>query len=101
MMSATSEDDIRRQIDTDPDTAPDLGDTPVCEFSVRHPAPDVRALRIRSGLTQEQFASQFGVNLRTLRDREHHRIETDGPARTLLTVIDRNPDAVRRALSAE
>lgn len=46
MMSATSEDDFRRQIDTDPDTAPDLGDTPVREFSVRHPAPDVRALRI-------------------------------------------------------
>jgi len=33
-----------------------------------------------------------------LKDWEQHRRDPEGPARTLLLVIDREPEAVRRAL---
>ena len=39
----------------------------------------------------------FGVSVWTLRDWEHGR-RPDGPARALLRVIEREPEAARRAL---
>ncbi|MEX1204142.1 MAG: helix-turn-helix domain-containing protein [Dongiaceae bacterium] len=62
---------------------------------------DVRALRKRLGLTQAEFAGRYGFKLSTLRDWEQGRRQPDGPARVLLTVIDREPRAVARALAAE
>jgi putative transcriptional regulator len=99
-MAATTDDDIARQIADDPDTAPDMSDAPPGDFTVRRRFPEVRALRRRLGLTQEQFANRFGVNIWTLRDWENHRREPDGPAQTLLKVIDRDPEAVRLAVAA-
>lgn len=61
---------------------------------------DVRAVRQRLCMTQEQFAEKFGVNLATLRDWEHERRSPCGPARTLLVVISRIPDSVLDALEA-
>ena len=97
-MAATTDEDIARQIAADPDTAPDMADAAPGDFTVRRRYPDVRALRQRLKLTQEQFAASFGVNIWTLREWEHHRREPDGPAQTLLKVIDRDPDAVRLAV---
>ncbi len=99
-MAATTDDDIVRQIASDPDTAPDMAHAPPGNFTVRRRFPEVRALRKRLGLTQEQFAVGFGVNIWTLRDWENHRREPDGPAQTLLKVIDRDPEAVRLAVAA-
>jgi putative transcriptional regulator len=99
-MAATTDDDVARQIASDPDTAPDMADAPPGDFTVRRRFPEVRALRKRLGLTQEQFAARFGVNIWTLRDWENHRREPDGPAQTLLKVIDRDPEAVRLAVEA-
>lgn len=59
---------------------------------------DVAALRARLGMTQEQFAAAFGFPLGTLRNWEQHRREPEGPARVLLTVIERETEAVLRAL---
>jgi putative transcriptional regulator len=60
---------------------------------------DVRAIRERSGLSQGEFARKFAINPRTLQDWEQRRREPDSAIRAYLTVIDRNPSAVRRALA--
>ena len=65
------------------------------------PDVDVRAARQRLGLTQPAFAAKFGVALPTLRKWEQGKHRPDGPARVLLRVIEREPDAVRRALQVE
>jgi putative transcriptional regulator len=62
------------------------------------PNIDVGKLREKLGLSQGDFADAFGVSVGTLRGWEQKRREPDGPARVLLTVIDREPDAVLRAL---
>ena len=65
------------------------------------PDVDVRAARQRLGMTQPVFAAKFGVALPTLRKWEQGKRRPDGPARVLLRVIEREPDAVQRALLAE
>jgi putative transcriptional regulator len=62
------------------------------------PDIDVADLRMRLGLSQEDFADAFGVSVGTIRGWEQRRREPEGPARVLLTVIDREPEAVLRAL---
>ncbi|WP_303980658.1 DNA-binding transcriptional regulator [Dongia mobilis] len=59
---------------------------------------DVRELRERLGMSQSEFALRFGFSVGTLRQWEQGRRYPDGAARVLLTVIDRNPEAVTRAL---
>jgi hypothetical protein len=44
------------------------------------------------------FARTFGLNVAALRDWEQRRRVPRGPARSLLRIIDREPDAARRAL---
>ena len=65
-----------------------------------NPGPDLRRLRSRLGLSQEAFAERFGLSLRTVQDWEQQRRVPDGPARVLLRVIERDPDAVVRALTS-
>ena len=60
---------------------------------------DVRAVRERLGLSQKEFAMRFGFSLGTIRHWEQGQRFPEGPARTLLTVIDRDADAVERALA--
>ena len=64
------------------------------------PDIDVAAIRKRLGLSQAKFAERFGLSPATLRDWEQGRRRPDRTARTLLTVIDRDPEAVTRALTA-
>ncbi|WP_181701914.1 helix-turn-helix domain-containing protein [Chthonobacter albigriseus] len=59
---------------------------------------DVRAVRARIGLTEEQFAAKMQVSLATLRDWEQGRLVPDGPARVLLALLDRNPRIVEETL---
>jgi putative transcriptional regulator len=73
-------------------------DVPVKITKVEVPAIDVRAARKRLGLTQEAFAAKFGFQPATLRNWEQGRTRPDGPARVLLAVIDRHPEAVEDAL---
>jgi putative transcriptional regulator len=60
---------------------------------------DVRALREKSGLSQSQFADRYGFNPRTIQDWEQGRARPDSAVRAYLTVIERNPSAVEKALS--
>jgi putative transcriptional regulator len=59
---------------------------------------DVHAIREKSGLSQSQFAERYGFNPRTLQDWEQGRARPDSAVRAYLTVIDRNPNAVEKAL---
>lgn len=62
------------------------------------PAVDVRLVRRKTGLSQNVFAAKFGFSPATVREWEQHRRVPTGPARVLLHVIDREPEAVLRAL---
>ena len=61
-------------------------------------AERIRALRDGMNLSRQEFAERFGLDPRTLQDWEHGRRVPDRAARVLLTVIDREPAAVTRAL---
>ena len=61
--------------------------------------PRAKIIRRALGLTQEEFATRFGIPLGTLRDWEQGTAEPDTCARTYLTVIARNPKAVAEALT--
>jgi putative transcriptional regulator len=65
-----------------------------------HAPADIDALKIRRGLrlTREAFAARFGLQVGTVRDWEQRKRKPEGAARVLLTVIEREPDAVTRAL---
>ncbi|KZD06769.1 helix-turn-helix domain-containing protein [Oceanibaculum pacificum] len=70
-------------------------------FAVHVPeSVDIPALRRREGLSQEQFARRYGFALSALRDWEQGRRQPDRAARLLLRVIEREPEAVQRALHA-
>ena len=57
--------------------------------------PDVRVVREKSGLSQAAFAALLGVSPRTLQDWEQGRRRPTGPARSLLRIADRHPEALR------
>ncbi len=62
-------------------------------------AVDVAAVRARLGLTQDQFAARFGFSVATLRHWERGDRRPQGAALVLLNLIEREPQAVMRALS--
>lgn len=61
-------------------------------------AAEVRALRVKLGLSQALFARRFGFTLDTVQQYEQGRRRPSGPASTLLRVIEADPAAVERAL---
>ena len=63
------------------------------------PSVDVRAVRERLGLSQDEFALQFGLDAATIRNWEQGRSQPDRAARTALWTIATYPDAVRGALA--
>ena len=62
-------------------------------------AVDVKSVRAKVGMTQEQFAARFGFSTATLRHWERGDRTPRGPALVLLNVIERNPGAVIAALA--
>jgi len=63
------------------------------------PGKDLRGIRERLGLSQEAFAQRFHLSLRTVQEWEQQRRVPEGPARVLLQIIDREPEAAARALN--
>jgi putative transcriptional regulator len=59
---------------------------------------DIRAVRERSGMTQQQFAAAFGIGLGTLQKWERGERHPSGAARSLLKVMRANLSAVVAAL---
>ncbi|MDE0220177.1 MAG: helix-turn-helix domain-containing protein [Spirochaetaceae bacterium] len=63
-------------------------------------AERIIALRKRMKLSRQKFADRFGLDARALQDWEQGRRVPDRAARVLLTVIDREPEAVARAIGS-
>ena len=59
---------------------------------------DVKAVRAKLGLTQQEFARRFGFGYDAVRDWESRRRHPDRSARVLLAVIDYKPEIVDEAL---
>ncbi len=55
---------------------------------------NVAAVRNRYGLSQPKFAAMLGISVKTLRNWEQGRRDPHGPARVLLRVAARYPDAI-------
>jgi putative transcriptional regulator len=77
------------------------GTADVSRYGVHIPEDiDVKAIRAKLEMTQEEFAGRFGFSINTLRHWEQGRRVPEGPTRAYLLVIDRNPKAVQKALRA-
>jgi putative transcriptional regulator len=61
---------------------------------------NVQRIRKKASMSQSEFADYFGVNKRTVQEWEQGRRVPTGAARAFLTVIDKEPEAVRRALTS-
>ena len=84
---ATTEEDIARHIAED-------------EAEARaDAAAHIRNLRARTGLSQPAFAERLNVSVETLRNWEQGKRFPQGPARALLRIIDKAPDAAMAALA--
>src|ERR1700686_6582 len=60
---------------------------------------DVKSIRNKLRMTQARFSDVFGFSLDAIKLWEGGRRTPEAPARTLLTVIDKNPAAVLPALN--
>ncbi len=61
---------------------------------------DVRMIRKATGLSQTRFAEVVAVPLGTLRNWEQGRRVPTGPAKVLLRVIEKHPEAVLETVAA-
>jgi putative transcriptional regulator len=77
------------------------GEGSVRRFRVHVPDDiDVRAIRVRLKMTQEEFSARFGFSVNTLRHWEQGKRQPEGSARAYLTVISRDPKSVQKALAS-
>lgn len=68
--------------------------TRVTEF----PEPEVKAIRKKTGLSQNSFAILIGVSKRTLENWEQGRRHPTGPAKALLRILEADPEHAVRTL---
>ena len=59
---------------------------------------DIRKARENFGMSQSQMAVFLNVSIRTLQNWEQGRRGPTGPAQTLLRIMQKEPEAVKRAL---
>jgi putative transcriptional regulator len=90
---ALADADITAQIADDLDVAPDTLDRAAGAMVVQR-------VRRKSGLSQSAFARRYRIPLRTLQEWEQGRREPEAAVMAYLSVIEREPDAVDRALAA-
>jgi len=63
--------------------------------------PDIKLVRKKLDVSQNEFALMIGVSVRTLQNWEQGRRKPDGPAKTLLHIAAINPSAVLEALHGD
>ncbi len=56
--------------------------------------PDAKRIRERLGLSQSELATMLGISVDTLQNWEQGRRSSVGPARVLLQVVAKHPEAV-------
>ena len=60
---------------------------------------DVKAIREKTGLSQARFAILMGVSVRTLQNWEQGHRTPQGPAISLLKIVDKEPEVALRAIN--
>lgn len=60
--------------------------------------PDVQAIRKQYGLTQDKFAKMLSISVATLRNWEQGRRKPEGPAKVLLIIAAKHPQAILDAV---
>ncbi len=71
------------------------------DYRVHIPAEiDVKKIRQKFHMSQARFAKHFGFSVRTLQEWEQGRSVPRGVAKHFLVVLNKEPEAVRRALIA-
>ncbi|MBW1784276.1 MAG: helix-turn-helix domain-containing protein [Deltaproteobacteria bacterium] len=63
--------------------------------------PEIKTVREKLNVSQNEFALMIGVSVRTLQNWEQGRRKPEGPAKALLRIASRNPGAVLDALHSE
>jgi putative transcriptional regulator len=63
-------------------------------------APDAKAVREQTGLTQTEFARLMRVSVKTLQNWEQHRRNPTGPAAALLKIVASAPEVALKSLHA-
>lgn len=58
--------------------------------------PAVTQTRMKSSLSQADFANLLGVSVRTLQDWEQGRRQPSGAARTLITIAEQQPKLLKQ-----
>jgi putative transcriptional regulator len=94
-LEAMTEEEIEANALSDPDNPPSTPE----ELARMRPVPNPRRIRERLHLTQEQFAERFEIPLDTLRVWEQRIAFVDPSVWTLLRIIDKDPEAVVKALA--
>jgi putative transcriptional regulator len=82
---------------SDPDNPPLTEDELARVVAARR----IQAIRAGTGLSQVQFATRYHINLGRLRDLEQGRTRPDSAIMAYLTVIEKEPEMVKRALADE
>lgn len=88
----------QKEIDAATVADPDNRPLTPADFARMKRTPQVKIIRRALGLSQDDFAARYHIPIGTLRDWEQGRAVPDQAARAYLTVIARDPEAVRRAL---
>jgi putative transcriptional regulator len=65
--------------------------------AVTHRPVDVKAVRARVGMTQDEFATSFGFSLGSVRDWEQGRKLPERTALTIMRMIELAPEIVKQA----
>lgn len=94
-VKAMTDEEVLAAALSDPDAQPLTSE----ELARMQRVSPVKVLRQRLGMTQVEFAAEFGIPVSTLRDWEQHRTTPDAPARALLRAIEREPETMRRLLA--
>jgi len=63
-------------------------------------ANDIVATRLKSGLSQTQFAAALNISPRTLQHWEQGRRQPSGAAETLLKIVARHPAVLREVIAS-
>jgi putative transcriptional regulator len=92
-IDATTEADNRQHMIED-------GQHPEGNLSGFAPVIPPQVLRKHLGMSQAEFARALRIPLATLRNWEQGRVLPDPAARSLLTIVARNPKAALKALAA-
>jgi len=67
--------------------------------SFEYPEPEVKSIREKMGFSQDKFVLVLGVSKRTVENWEQGRRHPTGAARSLLRIVETDPQHALRALN--